>query len=212
MNRNFRMNFPTRGVYILTPEPAPTLDELEEKITATIRAGAAVVQYRSKQSNRLKRMEEAGALLSLCHAHGVPFIINDDVELAIQLNADGVHVGKEDATPQSVRRELGPQAIIGVSCYDSVARAVAATKTGADYIALGSFFPSKTKPDASRCTKKVLKDVAARVRLPVVAIGGITPENATGLLTCGADLLAVINGVFATSDVYGATQKYTKLF
>ena len=157
-------------------------------------------------------MEEAGALLSLCHAHGVPFIINDDVELAIQLNADGVHVGKEDATPQSVRRELGPQAIIGVSCYDSVARAVAATKTGADYIALGSFFPSKTKPDASRCTKKVLKDVAARVRLPVVAIGGITPENATGLLTCGADLLAVINGVFATSDVYGATQKYTKLF
>lgn len=212
MNRGSRMNFPTRGLYILTPDPAPALDELETKIATAIRAGAAVVQYRNKQSNWLKRMEEAEALLSLCRSHGVPLIINDDVKLAEQLKADGVHVGREDDTPQSIRRKLGPHAIVGVSCYGSVARATAATKIGADYIALGSFFRSKTKPNASRCTKKVLKDVAARVSLPIVAIGGITPDNASGLLSCGADLIAVIDGVFAASDVYGATRKYTRLF
>ena len=212
MNRTPRLGFPPRGLYVLTPEPAPSIDELEVKVASAITGGAVVVQYRDKQSDRIRRVERAGALMAVCHAHHVPLIINDDVELAIAVEADGVHIGKDDASLESVRYSLGPQAIIGVSCYGSEARAIAAVEGGADYVALGSFFSSKTKPQAMRCPKNVLVEVTAKVNIPVVAIGGITSDNAAELVSSGADLIAVINGVFSATDVYASAQKFAGLF
>ena len=212
MNSSPPFGFPPRGLYVLTPEPVPALSELESQVASAIAGGAVVVQYRDKHSERRKKLKCASALLSVCHAHGVPLIVNDDVNLAVEIEADGVHIGKDDASLDVVRRILGSQAIVGVSCYNSAASAIVAAQQGADYVALGSFFSSKTKPEAIRCSKTVLEEVTAQVSTPVVAIGGITPDNAAELVSAGADLLAVLAGVFSTADVYDSAQKFAELF
>ena len=212
MNRPPPFGFPPRGLYVLTPEPAPPIEELESNVAAAIAGGAVVVQYRDKHGGRKTRVQNARALLAVCHAHGVPLIVNDDVDLAVEIEADGVHIGKDDASLDVVKRVLGSQVIVGVSCYNSAARAIVAAQEGADYVALGSFFSSKTKPKAIRCSKTVLVEVAAQVSTPVVAIGGITPDNAAELVSSGADLLAVLTGVFSATDVYESAQKFAELF
>ena len=150
--------------------------------------------------------------MSLCHDHGIPLIINDDVELAVAVGAHGVHLGKADSTVRSARKQLGAEAIIGVSCYNELERAVEAASEGADYVAFGRFFPSQSKPDTVTADPELLRQARQRLGIPVVAIGGITPENGQPLITAGAQLLAAIHGVFGQADVQAAARRYAELF
>ncbi|HSR65937.1 MAG TPA: thiamine phosphate synthase, partial [Xanthomonadaceae bacterium] len=151
------------------------------------------------------------ALRALCADAGVAFIVNDDVELARATDADGVHLGEHDARPDAARARLGPDAIIGGSCYADLDRAEAAARAGASYVAFGAFFPSPTKPLARRATPELLR-AAACLGLPRVAIGGIRPDNAAPLVAAGADLIAVISGVFAAPDPAAAARACADLF
>jgi thiamine-phosphate pyrophosphorylase len=193
-----RLPFPARGLYAITREGYGGAAALAEAVAAAIRGGAAVVQYRAKSAADADA--EAGLLLSVCRAGGVPLIVNDDVDLALRIGADGVHLGQDDADLAEARERLGPGAIIGLSCYDSVERAVAAEAAGADYVAFGRFFPSRSKPGAPRARLETLAEARRRLRVPIVAIGGITADNGAALLEAGAGVLAVIDGVFGAGD------------
>ncbi len=177
-----------------------------------IGGGARVVQYRDKKHAAADRVRQAGELALLCRRHGVLFIVNDDVALAKETRAGGAHLGREDASLAQAREQLGHGAIIGVSCYNELARALKAQADGADYVAFGSFFPSRTKPQAVRAGLELLCEAKQKLQVPVVAIGGITPENGAHLLAAGADALAVIEGVFGQADVRAAAGRYAKLF
>ena len=177
-----------------------------------VAGGARIVQYRDKKHGAADRVRQAAELASLCRKHGALFIVNDDAELAMQAQADGVHLGREDVSLVQARTQLGPQAIIGVSCYNELARAETAQAQGADYIAFGRFFPSRTKPQAVQASLDLLREAKKKLRIPVVAIGGITPENGASLIAAGADALAVIEGVFGQPDIRAAAQRYASLF
>jgi thiamine-phosphate pyrophosphorylase len=170
------------------------------------------VQYRDKGEDRARRQAEALVLAAICRECQVPFIINDDVALASAVKASGVHIGQHDATLGAARATLGPDSIIGVSCYGSVESAVKAAREGVDYVAFGRFFPSDTKPEATPCSLAVLEEARDSLSVPVVAIGGITRENGAALIAAGADVLAVINGVFGHSDVRAAAEALSGLF
>lgn len=197
-----------RGLYAITDGPRP---DLLAAVKAALRGGAAVLQYRDKTADSARRAFEARALRELCARNEVPFIINDDVDLASSTGADGVHLGEEDANIAQARERLGAGAIIGVSCYDSIERARQLAAAGADYLAFGAFFPSPTKPNARRATLDLLRE-AKPLGLPLVAIGGITPDNAQPLVDAGADFLAVISGVFAQGDPEAAARRFAKLY
>jgi thiamine-phosphate pyrophosphorylase len=151
-------------------------------------------------------------LRALCREFGTIFIINDNIDLAVETDADGVHIGRDDATLQMARRALGPDKIIGVSCYDDWSRAAAAAAGGADYLAFGSFYPSKTKPAAVRADMGLLRQAKQQFLIPVVAIGGIDLENAPQLIHEGADALAVISDLFGADDIVARAISYKKLF
>jgi len=190
------------------------LDEarLLPAVEQVIEGGARVIQYRDKKHSAAERTRHAVELAVLCRQHGVLFIVNDDVALAKETQADGVHLGREDASLTQAREQLGPRAIIGVSCYNELARAEAAENQGADYIAFGRFFPSRTKPLAAQASLDLLRETKKKLHIPVVAIGGITPENGASLIAAGADALAVIEGVFGQADVRAAAERYARLF
>jgi thiamine-phosphate pyrophosphorylase len=197
-----------RGLYAITDGPRRDLLPVVE---AALRGGAAIVQYRDKTSDSARRIAEAAMLLAACRNAGVPLIINDDVELAVATGANGVHLGEHDAALTAARARLGPDAIIGVSCYDSLVRARNAAAAGADYLAFGAFFVSPTKPHARRASVDLLRQ-ARSLGLPLVAIGGITPDNARPLIDAGADFVAAISGVFAAADPEFAAREYAKTF
>jgi thiamine-phosphate pyrophosphorylase len=205
------MNAPDwrRGLYLLTPDDADT-DRLLARVAAVL-GQASMLQYRNKPADRTLRIEQAGALLPLCRQAGVPLLINDDVDVAAHIGADGVHLGEHDGALAQARRALGDAAIIGASCYDDLARAQAAAAHGVDYVAFGAFHPSTTKPGARRADPALLR-ASAPLRLPRVAIGGITPDNAPALLHAGADLLAVVSGVFDAPDPAAAARAYRACF
>lgn len=186
--------FPSRGLYAITQSANSSAYTLFEAVSAAIRGGAVVIQYRDK--NPTDAIFVAHELVKICHQHNIPLIINDDIELAIHSKADGVHLGKEDGDIIEARKRLGDTAIIGVSCYNSIERALTAQSLGATYIAFGRFFPSSSKPLAAPAEIDTLRKAKAAIHLPIVAIGGILPENGGQLLAVGADLLAVIGGVF----------------
>ncbi|MGJ0491914.1 thiamine phosphate synthase [Methylobacter sp.] len=188
------MKFPQTGLYAITQTDHKTIDMIIEEVAAAIRGGAAVVQYRDK--NPIDAALLARELVKLCHRRDVPLIINDDVELAVQTGADGVHLGKEDGHIAEARKRLGADAIIGVSCYNSVERAVEAEREGATYVAFGRFFPSSSKPLAAPAQIETLRQAKRALRIPIVAIGGILPDNGAPLLEAGAGVLAVIGGIF----------------
>jgi thiamine-phosphate pyrophosphorylase len=148
----------------------------------------------------------------VCTENTVCFLINDDIDLALEAGADGVHIGLEDLDLERARRRLGAESVIGVSCYNRLELALQAQQDGADYVAFGRFFPSQTKPGDIRASAGLLRQASAELRLPIVAIGGITPENGADLLAAGADLLAVIHGIFGQEDAYAAAAAYHKLF
>ena len=185
---------------------------LTTAVMEAIEGGARTVQYRDKKRDAKMRINQAAELAKLCRQQGVLFIVNDDPELAEQVQADGVHLGREDASLAHARELLGPAAIIGVSCYDELPRAIAAEAAGADYVAFGRFFPSRTKPQAMPTEPALLHEARKRLHVSIVAIGGITPENGASLIAAGADALAIIEGVFGQGDVRAAARRYAQLF
>lgn len=188
------------GLYALTPDCADT-DRLADQVRAALAGGASAIQYRNKTAAPALRREQARMLREACIGCNATFIVNDDVDLAGMVDADGVHLGRDDATVASARMRLGPKAIIGVSCYDSLPNAEAAVGSGADYIAFGSFFPSPVKPEAVRASKALLSVAKLRWKVPVVAIGGITAANASSIIAAGADAVAVISDIFEQTDL-----------
>jgi thiamine-phosphate pyrophosphorylase len=189
-----------RGLYAVTPDVADTT-LLVVLVAAAIRGGAAAVQYRNKGALRQLPHEQALALAGTCRGRAL-FIVNDDPALAAAVGADGVHVGENDADLAEARAVVGPDALIGVSCYDDVAQARRAVAAGADYVAFGSFFPSSVKPEARRAKIELLRAQGAP-GVPVVAIGGITAANAGTLIAAGADAVAVISDVFSSGEPGG---------
>ncbi|HMM67208.1 MAG TPA: thiamine phosphate synthase, partial [Dokdonella sp.] len=173
--------------------------------------GACVVQYRDKTDEQARRRAEAAMLRELCAEHGVPLVINDDVALAIQCRAAGVHLGAGDADIATARKILGEKAIIGVSCYDSLQRARDAVRRGASYVAFGAFFPSLSKPRARSANPDILR-TSKLLGVPRVAIGGITPDNARILINAGADCVAVISSLFGAADIKAEALRFSRLF
>jgi len=203
---------PPCGLYAITESPSTTPGTIIEQVSLAIDGGAVMIQYREKHMPREERGREARALATLCHKRDIPLIINDDIELAAACGAAGVHLGQDDAPVSRARRRLGQRAIIGVSCYNRIERALTAAGANASYVAFGRFFPSKTKPGALQAQPELLKQARREISLPIVAIGGITPENGAELVHAGADLLAVIHGVFGQTDIRAAAQAYAALF
>lgn len=199
------------GVYALTPETGDT-PRLLAQVEAALAGGVAAVQYRDKSGDVARRHEQASELAALCRRFGVPLIVNDDLRLADLAGADGVHLGRDDGSLREARIILGPKKLIGASCYQSLDLALAAQADGADYVAFGSFFASPTKPDAPRARLDLLREATPAIRVPLVAIGGITLANASQLIDAGADAIAVLSALFDAPDVRASAQTLTRLF
>lgn len=199
-----------RGLYLITPDRADTSSLLSD-LSGLLAVRPALLQYRNKLAGDELKHEQAVAILRLCRAAGVPLIINDDVDLALRIGADGVHIGGDDGEPEVVRRQLGPDRLLGVSCYAGLEHARRAHAAGADYIAFGAVRPSSTKPLAVSAPLSLFRD-AAGLGLPMVGIGGLTLENAEPVIAAGADMLAVISDIFDAPDPVGRAQAYTQLF
>lgn len=208
------MNVETRitGLYAIADTLYVRPSELVRATELALRGGARVIQYRDKNAVPAAQPHEVRTLVALCAEFGVPLIVNDDVDLAARVGAAGAHLGRGDLTVDEARKRLGGGAIIGVSCYNEFERAAVAQAARADYVAFGSFFPSRTKPAAVRAGRQLLRKAKNELRIPVVAIGGITPDNGGGLVAAGADALAVIDGIFGQSDIFGAARRYAALF
>lgn len=200
---------PHRGLYLITPEDADGT-QLVDRVRAVL-PFAALLQYRDKLSDANTQLERAQALKTLCDEFRVPLIINDDIMLANAVSAAGVHLGEDDGAIADARAQLGDGAIIGASCYDRIDLARGAVAQGADYIAFGALFPSPTKPQARRATPQLFAQ-AAPLGVPRVAIGGITPDNVRTAITAGADLAAVISGVFDAPDAVAAARTCAAAF
>lgn len=207
------MSAALRGLYAVTPDALCAQPErLLRAVGAALEGGAALIQYRDKRSARETRGRLGRELRALCHARGALFIVNDDVALAEAVEADGVHLGAHDLPLAEARRRLGPAALIGVSCANRLERALAAQAGGASYVAFGRFFPSRTKPDAPQAVPALLREARAALRLPICAIGGVTPENAGALVAAGADMVAAIEGIFGAPDIAAAARAYAACF
>jgi thiamine-phosphate pyrophosphorylase len=203
------MSFPKSGLYAITQTEGKTEQQIIDAVDAALSGGAAVIQYRNKQTTSSDTL--ACSLLDLCHRYSIPLIINDDINMATRIGADGVHLGKTDGAIEHARDILGSEAIIGVSCYNSVELAVSAQAQLANYIAFGRFFNSGSKPLAAPADIETLRLAKTRIQLPIVAIGGILPDNGRQLLDAGADLLAVIGGLF-DHEPKQAARSYLTLF
>lgn len=201
-----------RGLYAITDAFLLSDDRLTAAVEQAVLGGARLIQYRDKSRDDARRRAQARILNRLCQRHQVPLIVNDDVELAAQVGAAGVHVGRDDPAFATARARLGESALIGVSCYDRLDLALDAERAGADYVAFGAFFPSPTKPAEIRAPLDLLREAHAVLKVPIVAIGGITPDNAPLLLEAGADALAVVSAVFAQPDIREAARRFADLF
>ncbi len=199
-----------RGLYLITPDRGDTAQLLGE-VEPLLAAGVHWLQYRNKSAPPALRREQALRLQALCARAGVPLIINDDAQLAADSGAAGVHLGEDDGDIAAARLLLGPGAIVGASCYDSVDLARSAVSAGASYVAFGAFFPTRSK-HATRHAEPSVLTRAAGLGVPRVAIGGITPDNAGSLVAAGADLVAVISGVFDAPDPVAAVRAYCRSF
>jgi len=201
---------PLRGLYAITPEEADT-GKLVRMVRACLDGGAALVQYRAKALPAAVRVEQATRLVDLCRPRHVPLIVNDDVELALAANADGVHLGREDGEVAQARAAIG-RGLLGVSCYDQPERARIAAQAGADYVAIGSVFTSATKPGAVRAPLALIGEARRAGGLPVAAIGGITAANAALAIEAGADMVAVISAVFDAASIEDAASAIARAF
>ena len=203
---------PLSGLYLLTDHHLTEKPGLVPAVAAAIQGGASMIQYRNKHANRERKLWEIHDLITLCHPFNIPLIVNDETDLAAETGADGVHLGTEDGAVSDARKQLGEEAIIGVSCYNSLNRAREGEAHGASYVAFGRFFPSQTKPDAILATAELLLEAKATLQIPVVAIGGIDAGNGKLLVDHGADLLAVIHSVLGAPDIEQAATTIAALF
>lgn len=207
------MRYTLSGLYGITdPTLMPTLDQMLIQVEHSLMGGATLIQYRDKSPDSEKRLSEASALNHLCQRYAVPLIINDDVALAETVAAAGVHLGQSDGNIKDARTRLGPNAIIGVTCHDSLALAEKAALDGADYVAFGAFFPSKTKPHAKAAPLELIHSAKEKLTLPIVAIGGISVDNANKIIAAGADMVAVIHALYAQNDIEATAQHFHQQF
>ncbi|TFW10320.1 thiamine phosphate synthase [Oxalobacteraceae bacterium OM1] len=200
-----------KGLYLVTPD----WDDTEKMLSATeagLRGGAAIIQYRHKTASPALRREQAAALQALCRRYGKPFIVNDFVELALELDADGIHVGGTDMSVADARAQVGPQKIVGASCYGSLDLARAAQRDGASYVAFGGFYPSRVKKYEVATQPSIVAQAKTEIPVPNVVIGGMTHENAVPLIAQGADMVAVISSVYMTDDPEAAARRFVSLF
>lgn len=200
-----------KKLYAITPDETDTV-VLLNKARLALQGGAQVLQYRNKAANVALKWEQAHALRRLTREFDRIFIVNDDPLLAVQVEADGVHLGSEDGEIPAARALLGKTGIIGVSCYNRTTLAFEAMRQGADYVAFGAFFPSAVKPGAARAELSLLQMVRGKVNVPIVAIGGITPQNGAALIEAGADALAVISALWNAPDIAQAAREFSNLF
>jgi len=203
------MKFPSKGLYAITQTDGKPEQLIIQQVDSALKGGACVIQYRDKTPNKTDNL--AKELLKICQQHKAPLLINDDAELAQRIGAQGVHIGKDDGGIAKARQILGPKAIIGLSCYDNIETAIQAEANGADYVAFGRFFPSSSKPLALPAHIETLELAKQKIQIPIVAIGGILPENGQQLLAAGANMLAVIGGIFDATPEASA-KAYCQLF
>lgn len=200
-----------RGLYLVTPNWDDTA-RLVDATRAALDGGAALVQYRNKDAAPALRREQGAGLLALCRRYGRPLVINDHLELCLTLGADGVHVGGTDASVAKVRAALGPDKIVGASCYGDLALARAAQRDGASYAAFGGFYPSLVKQYSFTTSPDIIPEALREIRIPLVVIGGMTPENAAPLVTRGTAMVAAITAVYAEADPAQAARRFDALF
>lgn len=201
-----------KGLYIVTPDWDDTA-KLVEVTEKALKGGAELVQYRHKTASPEQRREQAKALQAVCKRYGKPFIINDFVDLAIELDADGVHVGESDEAVAAVRAKVGPNKIVGASCYGDMNLVRKAHEAGANYIAFGGFYPSRIKKYPVTTELDIVKQMKKEMPgLPSVAIGGITLENAVPLVERGVDMISVISSVYFADDPEAAARAFAKMY
>jgi thiamine-phosphate pyrophosphorylase len=203
--------FDIRGLYAIADTGTIDDAELVEKVGQVLEGGCRVLQYRDKSNDKEKRLQQATELRGMCRHSSTVFIINDDAELAMQVNADGVHCGRDDAAISETKSRY-PGLLIGASCYNSLERARQVADEGADYLAFGRFFSSQTKPEAVAADIDILQQAKQQFEQPIVAIGGIMTENAGILISSGASAVAVISGVFCATDPYLSSKEICALF
>jgi thiamine-phosphate pyrophosphorylase len=206
-----RDSFIIKGLYAITPDSAD-LNTLIQKTKSAIEGGAFMVQYRSKIQDRDVKMQQCAAILRLCREYEIPCIVNDDVDMCRILEADGIHLGEKDDNIAEVRHMLGEDAIIGSSCYDQLDRAKTAQKEGASYVAFGAMFATSTKPNAPRATLALLKEAKREIQIPIVAIGGITVNNAHDVIKTGIDAIAVITSLYEAKSIKETAETLSKMF
>lgn len=199
------------GLYAITPDTADS-EKLLKLVDLALQGGIDVLQYRNKSTDSTMRQQQAAALLALCRAHDVPLIINDDVELALAVDADGVHLGSSDGELCDARKRLGNGKIIGASCYNQLGLATQAIADGADYVAFGSMFVSATKPNAAKASLSLLKEARETLACPIVAIGGIELANIASVAAAGASAAAVISALFENAAVAASATRLRQEF
>jgi thiamine-phosphate pyrophosphorylase len=201
-----------KGLYAITDQQLITEENFSESVEATLQGGTRIIQYRDKSNEQNKRLQQALTLRALCHQYHAICIINDDIELAKAVNAHGVHLGKDDFSLTKARQVLGKNAIIGASCYNDLDRAIAAEKDKADYVAFGAIFSSATKPEANVAGLDIITKAKQQLSIPVCTIGGITQENIQQVIQHGADMAAVISGIFSASDIKQSSTALSRFF
>ncbi|NOX91084.1 MAG: thiamine phosphate synthase [Gammaproteobacteria bacterium] len=205
-------NHKLTGLYAITDTAQTDQQKLIIDVEQALLGGVRIIQYRDKTTQHEQRRHTARQLRTLTRQHNTLLIINDDINLARDSHADGVHLGRDDLSITAARTQLGPAAIIGVSCYNDLLLAKQAVNNGADYIAFGRFFPSRTKPHAIQADMEILRRAKRELDIPIAAIGGITAENAGTLINAGADMLAVVNDIFSQLDVKSTACRYQEIF
>ena len=204
-------NILRRGVYLITEHERLGFAQLLSIAEIVLPAGIAALQYRNKTAGPAQQRVEAAQLQSLCKRFDVPFIVNDDPGLALELEADGVHLGREDRDCREARLRLGADRLVGISCYNDLARADEAVAQEASYIAFGAMFPTTTKTNTVSAPAGLICEAKQRYRVPIVAIGGITPENCLPVIEAGVDLLAVVSSVWLAADPLKAINTFNQL-
>ena len=200
------------GLYVLTDDQIFPHSEWPDRVEKIIIGGASIIQLRDKTLHNQELLVHATKILEICKSYAVPLIINDRVSLAKKINADGVHIGKNDQTIRVARKYLGDKFIIGASCYRNLHSAVRAQNFGADYVAFGSIFPSSTKPQASRCSFATLREAKKILQIPVCAIGGIRQNNMQSVTATGVDLVAVSHAIFNARHPQQAVTKMAQTY
>jgi thiamine-phosphate pyrophosphorylase len=201
-----------KGLYAITDERLIEQHNFIQTVDYALQGGSKIIQYRDKSCDPHKRLQQAKALRSLCDKFQAILIINDDIELAAAVDADGVHLGKDDLALEQARQRLGSDVIIGISCYNDLNLAIEAEKKGANYVAFGAIFSSSTKPDARQTSVDIIKKAKQKINIPVCAIGGISRKNIDQITRSGADMAAVINDLFASDDIKNSAMALSRHF